>query len=120
MIDHRLLDRVQRAILTRQMFDRHHMAAIHRGEETDAGIDRRIGETIVGQPSDENGAGAAIAFRAALLRAGQASIKAQKVEERSIGGDIGQGDVPTVQNEPDFATMRHHRLPLVTPELREA
>ena len=78
MIDHRLLDRVQRAILTRQMFDRHHMAAIHRGEETDAGIDRRIGETIVGQPSDENGAGAAIARAAAIFGAGQVGRVAQR------------------------------------------
>jgi hypothetical protein len=57
------------------------------GQEQDAGV-QRAGAVVVG---DHHRAGAAIAFVAALLGAGQAAILAQPVEQ-GAGGGVGAGE----------------------------
>jgi hypothetical protein len=39
MIDHRLLHRMQRPVGRAQMLDGHHMRAVERADEADAGVD---------------------------------------------------------------------------------
>ena len=53
-IDHRLLHRMQRAVLGRQMLDGDDMGGIQRADETDAGIDRlrrRVRRRPAGRPA---------------------------------------------------------------------
>lgn len=68
-IDHRLLDRMQLAGLTTQMFHRHDMRAVQRTEEADTGIYAFIDQAAGRKSADQNGAGTAIAFGAAFLGA---------------------------------------------------
>ena len=66
MLDHRLLDGMQRATLG-QSLDRAHGAARELRQKQDAGVERAQPPLGIG---DDHRAGAAIAFVAALLGAG--------------------------------------------------
>jgi len=77
-IDHRLLDGVQRAIWLAQVFHGIEGAAVEGGQELDAGVDGLEGETAFAiEFADDDGAGAAVAFRAAFLGAAGTQILAQ-------------------------------------------
>ena len=84
-IHHGLLGRVGR-MGAAQVFHRQQRAAIQRGQELDAGIDRLQCHAPRGGGvglTDDDGAGAAVAFRAAFLGAGAARILSQPLEHRS-------------------------------------
>jgi len=89
------------------MLDRHHVAAIHRREEADAGIDRLVAQRARLQAAHQNGAGPAIALGAALLGAGEPPVEAQKIQQRARGSNIGQRDLAVVEQEPDLVSLRH-------------
>src|SRR5690606_18478448 len=73
-----------------------------RAHEADAGIDAFIDEFATGKPADENGASAAIALGATLLRAAQGTAQAQEIEQRLVGTYIRQRDLCVVEKKPDF------------------
>src|SRR5690606_41497613 len=52
---------------------------------------------------ERDGAGAAVAFRAALLRAGAPQVLAQELEHGARGIDVSQLDELAVEQEPDGA-----------------
>ena len=66
---HRLLDRMQYAAFGK-IFDRDQFAAFQLAEQRDAGIDRLIDQAAVALARHDDGAGAAIALRAAFFGAG--------------------------------------------------
>src|SRR5690606_9567471 len=103
--------RMQAAVRPFQVFDGDNMAAVERGEEADAGIDALIDEVAAGKPADEHGAGAAVAFCAPFLRAGQTALETQIVEQRAVRPHVGEGDPGAVQEEADFAADGGHQLP---------
>ena len=76
MVDERLLQRMQRAVV-RQAFDRGDLRAIVHDGERQARIDAPA--------VDQHGAGAALALIAALFRAGQVEMLAQQVEQCRAG-----------------------------------
>ncbi len=101
IVDHRLLDRVQRPVRPLQMLDRDDMLTVHRGEEPDAGIDALIGQFTARKSPDQNRAGAAMALRAAFLGTDKAAPQPQEVEKRLVGLHIGERDLPAVEQEAD-------------------
>ena len=88
-LDHRLLHRMQRAVVALQALDGEHRLARDRRQEPDAGVDRLPGETSrrrrrLGQ---DDRAGAAVAFGAAFLGAGELPVLAQPLEQRGLRRD---------------------------------
>ncbi len=79
-VDQRLLHRMQRAVRGRKPVDRQHAGAIELRQQHQAGIDRLVVQAIAVRPADHDGAGAAVAFGAAFLGAGQAGVEPQPVE----------------------------------------
>ena len=106
-IDHRTLDRVQRAIRARQMLDGDDMTAVQRGEEPDAGVDGLVDQRPVGQASDQHGAGPAIALGAAFLGSCQAAVQPQEIQQGVRRADGGKAHVFAIQNKRDVATRLH-------------
>ena len=98
-LHHRLLDRMQTAIRAFEMLDREQLAAIQRRQEADAGIDRFIAQIAAVEPPDNDGAGAAIAFGAAFLRAGHALVEPQPVEHRQGRVAAVEFDQPVAEQE---------------------
>src|SRR5690606_20044915 len=111
-INHGLLDGVQFAVVSTQMLDRHHMAAIERAETSDARIDAFVDQFAVEKPSDQHRAGAAIPFGAALLGTAQRPPQAQEIQERFLRPAFGEREWLVIEQEADFAADRHHQLPL--------
>src|SRR6266508_1782586 len=70
-----------RLAVRRQALDREHLAAVGLRCEDKAGAHER--------PVEHDGAGAALALLARVLRAGQAEPLAQRVEQALAGPDIG-------------------------------
>jgi hypothetical protein len=101
LIDHCLLDGMERAIGAAQMFDGDQMGAVQAAHETDAGGDRVVDNLVAMEAPDEHGAGAAIALGAAFLGAAQALFEPKPIEQRRIGLDIGEADLLVVENEPN-------------------
>ena len=85
LVDERLLHGMQRAGQS-QVLHRHDVGRVERSDEADAGIDGLVAEIAVDEPPDEHRAGAAVALRAAFLRAGQALLEPQMVEQRRARG----------------------------------
>jgi hypothetical protein len=76
MLDEGLLQRMQLACL-RQAFD---------GRDLRAVLHHRQGQARIDAPAvEEDGAGAALAVIAALLRPGEVEMKPQRVEQRGPG-----------------------------------
>jgi hypothetical protein len=96
VIDHRLLDGVERAVGGSEPFDRAQRLAVELGQEEDAGVERAGAAGGVGQ---QDRAGAAVAFVAALLGAGEAAILAQPVERRAGGRGVGEIDPFAVEEK---------------------
>ncbi len=100
-VDHGLLHRMQRAVLGRQMLDRHHMGAVEGAQEPYTGVDALVAQPVFGEASDQHRAGAAIAFRASFLRARQPPLQAKMVEKRVRRCEISKRDVFSVEDEAD-------------------
>ena len=106
-VDDALLDRVQRAVGTRQPFDRHDFPAAHRVCEQRARIMRHI--------VDEDGAGAAFGTVAPQLGAGEAQLVAQRPRQRLLLHDVNapllavdiDGDEPLART--DSRGLAQHR-----------
>ena len=77
MVNHRLLDRVERAIGASNAFDRPYGFAVELGQEQDAGVQRTCTSLI----GDHHATGAAIALIAAFFGAGQAAGFAQPIQK---------------------------------------
>ena len=73
VLDERLLQRMQ-LVVVREPLDGRHLGAIVRDREREA--------CVRPAPVDQHGAGAALAVIAALLRAREAQVLAQQVEQR--------------------------------------
>jgi hypothetical protein len=107
-LDHGLLYRVQRAVAAAQAFDGEQRPAIERGQQLDAGRCRAHPQLIVvADPGDHHHAGAAIAFRAALLGAFAAQRLAQVIEYRGRRLAVADLDEPAVEQE--SCRPGHHR-----------
>ena len=78
VIDQCLLCRMQRSVGRCDALDRPHDLALKLRDKEDAGI-QCLGAGIVG---DHDGAGAAIAFVAAFLRAPEPALIAQPIQQR--------------------------------------
>ena len=104
-IDHRLLNRVQRAVRPLQMLHRQQPAAVQRGEEADAGVHRLVAQRVAVQPPDHHGAGAAVALRTAFLGADPPFRQPQPVQHRQ--GRIDRVDLPKLVAEIEAEALAH-------------
>jgi hypothetical protein len=94
-----VLHRMRRAVGAAQSLHRTDRHPMQLAEHRQTGIDRRA---VALRLFQHHGAGAAIAFRAAFLRAGQRRRAAQPVQQRHGGGGAGrQGHRRAVQHEHD-------------------
>ena len=98
-IDHRLLHRVQLAVVAAQMLDGRDAAALEHRQQENAGVDGAVAHLAAAQLADHHGAGAAIAFRAPFLGARQPLGLAQIVEEGRGGRNVPQRLQPSIENE---------------------
>ena len=89
-VEERRLDRVERAVGLREAVDRLDRRPVGAPHQVDARVDRLA--------VDEDGAGAAVAARAAVLRAHQAEVVAQVPQQRLLPVDP-RGDRVAVQRE---------------------
>ena len=105
--DHRLLHGME-TFGARKILDRDHLGAVELTEEEDAGVHRFIGEPVSSQPPEHHGAGAAIAFGAAFLRADAALAEAQIVEQ-------GRPRVEAADLDHSAAPQEADRLPHGSP-----
>jgi hypothetical protein len=96
VLDHRRLHGVELPPGAGDALHRAYGATVKLRQEKDAGVER-AGPGIV---RDHDGAGAAIAFVAAFLGAGQALLLAQPVEKRGCRGRIDGLRFP-VEKKPD-------------------
>ena len=114
MIHHCLLHRVQMAVAPLQMLHRHHMTAMERPHEADAGIDAFIGKCAIRPDTpDQHRAGTAIALRAAFLGALQRPVKPQEIEQRFARTDGMKLDSRVIEKKAQAGTDRGcgHQLP---------
>ena len=105
-VDERLLHRVERAVRGREPIDGEHLGAVELRHQHEAGVDRLVSQLAAVFPPDHDGAGAAIAFRAALFRAGQPRIEPQPVEHGRGRRHAALGARLAVQKEANFG----HRM----------
>ena len=80
-VDHRLLDRMERVALG-EILDGDEFDAVELAKQQDAGVDRLVAQPPALQARQDNRAGAAVAFAAALLRSLGERLLAQPVEHR--------------------------------------
>ena len=76
---HRLLHRMQHAVFG-EILDRDQFGAVELAEQRDARIDRLVSQAAIALAHDDDGAGAAIAFRAAFFGAGRSLLQTQPVQ----------------------------------------
>ena len=107
MIDHRLLHRVQPAVVRLQRLDREQRLAVECRQELDAGINRPITQALVIELGNHHGTGAAVALGAAFLAARTQEILAQKLQDAAGRIDVVDLDDFTVEQE----AQRIHQLP---------
>ena len=79
-VEERLLERARARRPVARPFDGRDPDAVHLGGEDEARVDAAV--------VDQDRAGAALADEAALLRAGQAEVRAEHVEQRVMGFDV--------------------------------
>ena len=94
-VHHRLLHRMQRTAGGLEAFHGEYRLAVERGQQADAGVDRRQLHTVatgsvLRQLADHDGACTAIALGAALFGASAVHVLAQPVEQRAMRVDTGQ------------------------------
>ena len=134
-VDHGLLHRVRR-VGAAQVLHRQQRLAVQRGQEADAAVDRPQPQAAhahagggagrgrglkaavgrggrrrrFGQFGDDHGAGAAVAFAAAFLRAGAAGVLAQPVEHGAGRGGVAHlAHLPPV-HEADRACVHARKI----------
>ena len=103
IIDHGLLDRMERALGPGKSRDRHDMAAVAGGKKADAGVDGLVKECAVMGPPHQHRAGAAIALRAALFGPFETALEAKEVEQSVARSGLADARLAVVQKEADFA-----------------
>ncbi len=103
MRDHRLLDRVELPA-GREILHGQHFRAVDLAKQENAGIHRLIAHAALAQAGEHDGAGPAIAFVAAFLRAGGALLLAQPFEQREGGIEAVAFDGPATEDETQGAT----------------
>ncbi len=81
-IDERLLHRMERPVRARQTLDRENRAIVDLRQHHQAGIHRAELQRSVDASTEDDGAGAAIALRAAFLGSGEMRAGAKPVEHR--------------------------------------
>ncbi len=82
-IDQSLLHRMERAVRLRQTLDRDHRQGVDLRHQHETGIDGAVGHApVILRQTDHHGAGAAIAFGAAFLGAGQMRVQPQIIQQR--------------------------------------
>jgi hypothetical protein len=88
VLDHRLLDRVERAVRALEVLDGQELAAVQRRHEADAGIDRAVAQPAVFGLGDDDAARPAIALGTALLGAPPEGVAPEPFEhgERRVDG----------------------------------
>jgi hypothetical protein len=99
--DHGLLRRVQAAVGAGEVFDGPQRQAVDRVGQADAAVDRAVLQPVGRGLAQHDGAGAAVAFTAALLGAGAGQVLAQQVEQGAVGRDIAQRDNLAAADESD-------------------
>ena len=102
----RLLHRMRGAIFALHVLHRHDAAPLEHRQQQDAGIDGAVVHGALAQLSDHDGAGAAIAFRAPFLGAGQPLGLAQIAEK---GGGRRDGPQRLQLTVDDKRNMVAHR-----------
>ena len=75
-----------------QALDGEQRPAVEHRREQDAGVDRAPTHAFAVQIAEQDGAGAAIAFRATLLGAGAAQVVAQERQDAVRGGGLYRDD----------------------------
>ncbi len=93
---------MERAVRRRQSLDRQDGAIVDLRQQHQAGIDGAILHGAVDLAAEDNGAGAAIALRAALLGSGEIGAGAQPVEHRHGRRRARLAAWLSVQQEPHF------------------
>ena len=120
IVDHRLLHRMQ-ALALGEVLDGQHFGAVDLAEQQDAGVDRLVAQSAVGlQPRQDDGAGAAVALIAALLRPLGAGFLAQPIEQRRARREAIEGDGSAAKAEHQTAAESRslYRSPPFLPRLR--
>ncbi len=99
---------MQRARLRAEALDRRHAAALEHRQQQNARIHGALTHDAVDPLPDDDGAGAAVALRAAFLGALEAKRPAEIFEE-GRGGRNTRGHVPgTIENERHVIAHRLH------------
>src|SRR5438105_2110782 len=104
-LDHRLLHRMQSAVLAAQAFDGDKRLAVERWHELDARIDSAIAQRAVVDFRRDNGARAAIAFGAAFFRARASAIFAQVLKHGARRIHVAERDDLAVERKTDRALL---------------
>ena len=111
---HRRLHRMQDAVIG-EVLDRDQLGAIHLADQRDAGIDRLVDQAAVALAHQNDGAGAAVAFRAAFFGAGGALLEAQPVEHGGARGKPVERD-PAATSDELQKFSRHRPVPWIQNE----
>ena len=114
-VDHRLLHRVQRVALG-QILDRDEFDPVKLAEQQNAGVDRFVAQPPALQARQDDGAGAAIAFAAALFRPLGELLLAQPIEDggarrETVDLDIAAAEAKA-QRSPEFRRYFRHNVRL--------
>ena len=96
---------MQRAV-ARQTLDGDDVTGVELMEESDAGVDRPILETVAGGTTHQHRARAAVAFRAHHLGADQAQLVAQILGEGREGGGSADAAPRPVEVEDEMVAHR--------------
>ena len=91
-----------------QVLDRDQLLAVQLRQEQDAGVERAVAQALAVRLAEHHGAGAAIAFGAALLGAGPALHLTQIVQHREVRVDLAQRARLVAEEETD---RLGHQLP---------
>jgi hypothetical protein len=98
-VDHRLLHRMQAPLGGFEAFHGDELLAVEDWQEQDAGVDGLVAKPVARRLAEHHRAGAAVALRAALLRAGLALLDAQVLQHGHVGIEIRQAPLRVVQQE---------------------
>ena len=97
-LDHRLLHRVKR-VTVGEILDRDEFDAIKLAEQQNAGVDRFVAQPAALETRQDDGAGAAIAFAAALFRPLRQSHLAQPVKHGGARRETVDLDAAAAETE---------------------
>ncbi len=101
VLHERALHRVQVVNVGRKTLDRDQFLAVDGRQELDAGIDGSERQIIAVRFSDDDSAGAAVAFGTALFRSLATEVFAQELQDRSGRVCVVDLDDFAVEHKPD-------------------